>query len=142
MIVSTIVQALLHVWICPPAFSAMCGVLCSLYAVIAVAVIVVSILPRSIVARLHSASCPCLCQLNTQGMYTHQLILAYPRTEQLVAIPSVCLLLFCFGIRQGQLVGLPSLCIAWQSKHDSQTALLASTSTRSASVLNQHLSRK
>ena len=78
----------------------MCGVLCSLYAVIAVAVIVVSILPRSIVARLHSASRPCLCQLNTQGVYTHQLILAYSRTEQLVAIPSVCLLLFCFGVRQ------------------------------------------
>jgi len=56
--------------------------------------------------------------------------LAYPRTEQLVAIRCVCLLLFCFGIRQDQLVGVPTLCIAWQSKHDSQTALLASASTR------------
>ena len=50
-------------------------------------------------------------------------------------------------------MGVPTLCIAWQSKHDSQTALLASTSTsiclnqcqhlpQSASIsicLNQHL---
>ncbi len=49
MIASQIVQALLHVWICPPAFSATCGVLVTLYAVI-----VVSILPRSIVARLQA----------------------------------------------------------------------------------------
>jgi len=54
-----------------------------------------------------------------------------------VAIRCVCLLLFCFGIRQDQLVGVPTLCTAWHSKHDSQTALSASASISVSICLNQ-----
>ncbi len=48
-----------------------------------------------------------------------------------------CLLLFCFGIRQDQLMGVPILCMAWQSKHDSQTAVSASVSISVSICLNQ-----